>query len=37
VGWNLEESTIKQILLESCLSDQALNQYQSYYRETIAL
>lgn len=37
VGWNLEESAIKQILLESCLSDQALNQYQSYYRETIAL
>lgn len=37
VGWNLEESTIKQILLESCLSDQALSQYQSYYQETIAL
>jgi len=36
VGWNLEESTIKQILLDSCLSDHALSQYQSYYKETIA-
>ena len=37
VGWNLEESTIKQTLLESCLSEQVLTQYQSYYQETIAL
>ena len=36
VGWNLEETTIKQILLDSCLSDHALSQYQSYYKETIA-
>ncbi|QDZ41370.1 GTP-binding protein [Euhalothece natronophila Z-M001] len=36
VGWELEESAIAQAVLDSCLSDHVIKQYQSYYQEVVS-
>lgn len=35
VGWNLEQKTIAQTLLDGCLSDSAIAQYQEQYKAQI--
>ena len=36
VGWNLERKTIAQTVLDGCLSDGAIAQYQEQYKALMA-